>query len=149
LSRQRIKRNTDIEIIGERVALRPWRQDDIAAVEAWYDEAARTDLNDGRLAITLPGEDTPIGIIHYRADYPGTGWLTIGCVGLAPALRVRGYGSEAVLLLEEQALRLGLASRFRAQVEPSNGLALYFWLRLGYRPVAAGGIITMIHDHDR
>lgn len=48
--------------------------------------------------------------------------------------------------MEEQATRLGLASRFRAPLDPDNGLSLYFWLRLGYRPAAAHDGIAMIRE---
>lgn len=136
-----------IEARGERVALRPLRQYDIAIVKVWLGEAAHHDPNDARLAITLRSEGEPIGIISYQAGYPGVGWLTIKFVAVSPPLRVRGYGSEAVRLLEtEAARRLGLASSFRADVDPNSGLSLYFWLRLGYRPVAAEGIIAMIRE---
>ena len=50
----------------------------------------------------------------------------------------QGYDTEAVRLLEEEALGRGMASRFWAPVRLDDGLGLYFWLRLGYRPAAAG-----------
>jgi hypothetical protein len=37
------------------------------------------------------------------------------------------------------AIERGLGERFRADVDVMNGLGLYFWLRLGYRPVEGGG----------
>lgn len=135
-----------IEASGERIALRPFRQDDIAIVGVWLSEAAQRDPEDTWLAITLDSKEEPIGIITYRAGYPKAGWLTIRFVGVAPPLRVCGYGSEAVRLLETEARRLGLASSFRADVDPNSGLSLYFWLRLGYRPVAAEDIIAMIRE---
>jgi len=56
---------------------------------------------------------------------------------LAPERRGWGHGSEAVRLLEEQMAGEGV-KRVRALVPVENGLALYFWLRLGYLPAAAG-----------
>ena len=41
-------------------------------------------------------------------------------------------------MLEEWAERKGVAKRFRAEVPLVNGLGLYFWLRLGYRPPTPG-----------
>ena len=38
-------------------------------------------------------------------------------------------------IVERAARRLG-ATAGRALVPASNGIALYFWLRLGYRPLA-------------
>ena len=59
-------------------------------------------------------------------------------IALAKAYRGWGYGSEAVRLLEEWAVRERIAERFRADVDVRNGLGLYFWLRLGYRPADGG-----------
>ena len=62
------------------------------------------------------------------------GWLVTTFIALAKGHRGWGYGSEAVRLLEEWAAREVIATRFRAEVDLRNGLGLYFWLRLGYRP---------------
>jgi GNAT superfamily N-acetyltransferase len=88
--------------------------------------------------------------MDYRADDPARGWLSVGFIALAAAQRGWGYGSEAVRLVEAEAK----AARFRADVDAGNGLALYFWLRLGYRPARPEevpgkpprGIITMVRD---
>ncbi|HKZ51107.1 MAG TPA: GNAT family N-acetyltransferase, partial [Dehalococcoidia bacterium] len=79
--------------------------------------------------------DRPLGFLGYELT---GGWLTFRFLVLAPEEQGRGLGSEAVLLLEAEARRRGLARRFRAQAAPDNGLVLYFWLRLGYRPLAEG-----------
>jgi GNAT superfamily N-acetyltransferase len=65
------------------------------------------------------------------------GWLRVPFIALARQCRGWGYGSEAVRLVEEWALRTGIAHRFRVDIDVRNGLGLYFWLRLGYRPHAA------------
>jgi len=92
----------------------------------------------GALVIAQVGEREPIGLVEYRAGEPTTGWLTVVFIALAKAYRGWGYGSEAVRLLEERANREGIAERFRAEVDARNGLGLYFWLRLGYRPAGRG-----------
>jgi len=56
-------------------------------------------------------------------------WLAVG-----ETWRAFGYGGVAVALVERAARRLG-ATQARVRVPASNGVALYFWLRLGYRPV--------------
>jgi hypothetical protein len=70
-------------------------------------------------------------------------------VEVRPELRGWGYGSEAVEQIE--AVYPGVV--FAARVRPADGLNLYFWLRLGYRPATAedavgdprgDGSITMI-----
>jgi len=98
--------------------------------------------------IVRRADDAVIGGVECQPDKPAAGWLTVVCVEVGEGWRGWGYGSEAVRLLEAEAE----VARFRADVDGGNGLALYFWLRLGYRParpkeVPAGrrrGIITMV-----
>ena len=54
-------------------------------------------------------------------------WLEI-----VPARRNLGLGGEAVLALERAHAGIRKA---RADLPAGNGLAVYFWLRAGYRPV--------------
>lgn len=56
-------------------------------------------------------------------------WLAVEA-----ARRAYGYGGAAVAPLERAAKRLGLRSA-RVLVPARNGTGLYFWLRLGYRPL--------------
>src|SRR3990170_506099 len=93
-------------------------------------EAAKADPYAGLLAIVRVSDGTVIGLLDYRANNQGRGWLSVGLIGVAPGQRGWGYGSEAVRLLEAEAK----AERLRANVDARNGLGLYFWLRLGYRP---------------
>jgi len=157
---------------GVRVALRPPTEEDIAAVKPWYQEAvaasagspaadapgiqtlhfdieaAQADPDAGLRAIVRLSDGTVIGLLYCRANNPDRGWLIIGFIAVARGQRGWGYGSEAVRLLEAEAK----AERFRANVDARNGLGLYFWLRLGYRPArpgevpggAQGGIISMV-----
>jgi len=48
--------------------------------------------------------------------------------------RAFGYGGAAVPLLEQAAHQAG-AQLALAPLPPDNGVALYFWLRLGYTPL--------------
>ena len=146
-----------IFVRGTRVHLREVTDDDLALIEPWYPEAASAvhggavepparDLqrrleearaSGGALCAIVPaGEDAPAGLLDYRRGYPAGGWLTVGFVAMAARRRGWGYGSEAVRLLEGEALKRRWARNFRADVCYRNGLGLYFWLRLGYRPVA-------------
>lgn len=134
-----------------RISLRPATQDDLPQIEPWYAEAvaavhgtplgppdvaleqrlAEAEASDGGLLIIAESDDsTPIGLLDYRIGFPAEGWLTTVFLALAAGRRGWGYGSEAVRSLEESAG----ATRFLAQVDVRNGLGLYFWLRLGYRP---------------
>jgi len=107
---------------------------------------------DGDAAMTYEivcrADDAVIGEVSCSADDPAAGWLSVGSIAVDAGQRGWGYGSEAVRLLEAA----GSAERFLARVDAGNGLGLYFWLRLGYRPARAGevpgkasrGIITMV-----
>ena len=111
-------------------------------------EAAQSDPDAGLLALVREASGTVIGLLDYRANSPDRGWLTIGCIAVVAGQRGWGYGSEAVRLLEAEAK----ATRFLAGVGARNGLGLYFWLRLGYRPALPGevpggprgGMISMV-----
>ena len=125
---------TYMESAESRVALRPLTEDDLLAVESWYGEEATVEPNGGPLAITLRDEDAPVGVLGYRMGVPEEGWLTFDSVSVEPRLRGLGLASEAVRLVEEDAVGRGVAWRFWAGVRRDDGLGLYFWLRLGYRP---------------
>ena len=159
-----------------RVALRPLTEDDLAAVEPWYDqavaasmgmpasdaprlagrgpsldrgwagalpygiqkrmEAAAADPDAGLQAIVRQSDGTVIGLLDYRVNSAAAAWLSVGFIAVAAGQRGWGYGSEAVWLMEAEAVRKWEAQRFRANVDARNGLGLYFWLRLGYRPTS-------------
>jgi GNAT superfamily N-acetyltransferase len=122
---------------GQRVALRPLEEGGREAVARRL-EATSIDADDSLLAITSREGDRIYGVLAYRLGYPERGWLSVEAVAVEPGLSGQGYDTEAVRLLEGEALERGLASRFCAPVSHDDGLGLYFWLRLGYRPAAAG-----------
>jgi RimJ/RimL family protein N-acetyltransferase len=154
---------------GRRVALREFRADDVPPIDVWYQEAVQvayggiphprplsrapergersgdwTIEEDRALVVELVVEPEPIGMVEYDV---GDGWLTVRFIALAKAYRGWGYGSEAVRLLEDEAIRKEIAQRFRAEVDVRNGLGLYFWLRLGYRPEAgSAGVLPMVRE---
>jgi GNAT superfamily N-acetyltransferase len=64
-------------------------------------------------------------------------WLVWSWLAVDETLRAYGYGGAAVPIVERAAQRAGLVGA-RVLVPASNGVALYFWLRLGYRPLAKG-----------
>ena len=122
---------------GERVALRPLEEGDRESMARRLEETL-IDADDGLLAITSREGGSIYGVLAYRLGYLERGWLSVEAVAVEPGLRGLGYDAEAVRLLEGEALERGLASRFCAPVRWDDGLGLYFWLRLGYRPAAAG-----------
>jgi len=140
----------DERIDGGRVSLHRLREADLATIDAWYEEAAGAAYEDrafqelrrqvdaesaGLLAIERADEDEAIGLLEYVVR---DAWLTVPFIALTKVYRGWGYGSEAVRLVEEWAVHERLATRSRAEVDRRNGLGVYFWLRLGYRPAGQG-----------
>ncbi len=128
---------------GERLALRPLTEDDVEAVASWYEGAEELrerleDVNCGVLAITRCEDDSAIGVVEYRLGVPEDGWLAFDGVMVELGLRGLGLESEAVRLVEGEMAEKGRVDGFCARVDESNGLELYFWLRLGYRPARPG-----------
>ncbi len=111
---------------GDRVALREATEEERAAL-GW--EAGHSILT-----ITRPDKPPPAGAIAFTIEGDT---LTVLRMEIAPEARGRGYGTEAVRLLERWAETERGLRRFEASVPVDQGLALYFWLRLGYRPAAA------------
>jgi GNAT superfamily N-acetyltransferase len=125
------------------VALRPLTENDLDVVVPWHSTAeklldrvneAQRDVALGLLAITFSGEDGAIGVMECRQGGQQEGWLGFRFVAVEPRLRGLGLDSEAVRLMEDEALKQGLCRHFRAEVHRDDGLGFYFWLRLGYHP---------------
>lgn len=129
-----------------RVHLRPVRSSDLAHIEPWYAEAASASYAEGSLEkrvadardagcglLGITGADGDIlGLLDYRAAEPAEGWVTTVLIAMAAGQRGRGYGSEAMHELQSRYP----SNRFLAPIDARNGLAVYFWLRLGYRPAS-------------
>jgi len=71
-----------------------------------------------------------IGIVAYRVDAPAT----IEFVGVQSAHTRRGYGHAGAALVEEVVQASG-ATAIYAPAPALHSIAMYFWIRLGYRPV--------------
>ena len=138
----RIAKRIDAERVGSRVAVRLFGGSDLSEVGPWYEgrrlEESRSDPNVTLLAVTNREDDAPIGVVGYCVGSPEGGWLSFDSVAVEPGLRGLGLESEAVRLVEGEMAEKGRADRFCARVDKSNGLELYFWLRLGYRPARPG-----------
>ena len=93
----------------------------------------KSDSGERRAIMDEVGKE--IGYVEFAL---GDGWLDVWWVELAVEHRRRGLGVDAVRLLEVEARRRWGVRGIRAEVPVENGLALYFWLRLGYRPGAGG-----------
>lgn len=146
----------------ERVRLRPVGRSDFSQIEPWYAEAMAT-VTDGeidasdtierrfeeaqdRLLTIVAPDDEPIGLIEYRVHEPADGWLSTKLITMKKGWRGFGYGSEGVRALEAWAEKSHKITSFLAEISPTNGLALYFWLRVGYRPAPAGEVFWRAPD---
>lgn len=131
-----------------RVSIRPQEDADALAVESWLAEALvtiwgneppeslpvtlaelRTQcLEHDMLVIVRMPENRPVGFIVYRS---GSAFTAIELFAIRAGERNFGLGMDAVCALERSlAGRLVLAG-----IPLANGLAVYFWLRAGYRPL--------------
>ncbi len=135
-------------IEGERASLQPFAE---RAVEAeWLEEAAQAiagraapcrlqpRLDDGDQGWWILGDGELVGalcgkLVELGGDQPVRAlvwtWLAVSA-----RWRAYGFGGAAVPLLERAAQRAGAAVAL-APLPPDNGVALYFWLRLGYTPL--------------
>lgn len=128
---------------ARRLLLARVRPDEPAA--AWLPEAQRTILGDGRdcpLNDRLAANDDGYWIRAAGADRSAIGALTfqIGSdllwtwLAIAPQWRHRGIAAAAVARIEREAIGAGI-TQARVLVPVGNGVGLFFWLRLGYRPL--------------
>ena len=149
------------EAVGLTAVLSPPLESDVEAIARWYTKAVvlagslapLSELLDstGRrrtLVLTDGADQEPVGLILVALDDPEPGWATVHLVAIARQ-EERDMAVLGVALLE--AHLQGEAKHIRAAVPADMGLALYFWLRSGYRPATsgepvAGGYIWMMRD---
>lgn len=97
------------------------------------DLLAHVQAGDATLVSKRSGE--AVGLVVVLAHEPERGAACLPFAGIDPAERFRGLGGEAVLALERRIEERWGTRRFLAPVPEGRGLAVYFWLRLGYRPL--------------
>ena len=122
-----------------------------APIEAdWFAEAAQAiagraapcliqrRLDDGDQGWWILGDEQTVGAMCGRIINLADGSDAVALVWTWLAVDARwrafGYGGAAVPLLEQAAETAG-AQIALAPLPPDNGVALYFWLRLGYTPL--------------
>ena len=140
-------------IEGDRASIAPFDRDacDGDVVEAdWIDEAAQAiagraspcllqdRLDVGDLGWWIRGDGAIVGALCGKivnlADPAASKALIWTWLAIDAKWRAYGYGGAAVPLFEQAAQQAG-ATVALAPLPPDNGVALYFWLRLGYTPV--------------
>ncbi|HKS92930.1 MAG TPA: GNAT family N-acetyltransferase [Tepidiformaceae bacterium] len=81
-------------------------------------------------------DDTVAGRVRLRSDSDGA--LFIEQLEVEPDLRGYGLGSEAARLVLDGAAAVGYQD-VQAWAPPDRGLAVYFWFRMGLRPLFGAG----------
>ena len=123
------------------MTLRPLRTADIPALAVWLPRAAAEArcqrwAREDALPAAVGREGALVAddcFLAYELGSPQPQAATVQLLAVAPGRRRLGTGSLAALALERR-LRLS-ASGIYVLVPAQLGLALYFWLRLGYRPL--------------
>lgn len=126
--------------------LRPLRATGLDRLAAWLPDvayAAGCDrwTNDGELRAAI---DNPTILttgsgyncfVAYQLGTPHAGAALIRLLAVAPDSRRTGLGGRVALALEKRLASSTKTTQIYVAVPPRNGIALYFWLRLGYRPL--------------
>jgi len=128
------------------MALRPLTDKDLGALADWFPTLTRAlAVDEQRLAAIIDDarsrrealavvEEEAEGLLLYRSDAPEARAAQVELLAVAPDRRRFGIGSRAVLGLEQR-LAGRRVGRCYVLVPSDLGLGLYFWLRLGYRPL--------------
>jgi ribosomal protein S18 acetylase RimI-like enzyme len=125
--------------------LRPLQDDDLERLAAWLprttaelgcqrwasEEALRTAAGKEGVLAVVEGE--PVGFVAYEIGSLSPDAARIELLAISPDRRRLGIGSRAVLALERRLART--SKQMYVLVSSELGLAFYFWLRLGYRPL--------------
>ncbi len=152
------------------VALRPLEGGDIAWIDGWLGAVASsvgcgpTDASPGewlcgrlarerQLRVDIIERDgRAAGAAVYRTRAPRRNAAIIELVATPPAEARRGTGMAAAALIE-QLLRASGVRVVYAPAPAVHGIDVYFWIRLGYRPLprdawpcALGGVAWMRRD---
>ena len=125
---------------GERVAL---RRIGVPVQADWLPEAAQAvagraepcrledSLARGDTGWWIVGDSEAVGALSGRLEDTALVWTWLA---IDARWRAYGFGGASVPLFEEAARQLG-ADEALVPLPPDNGVALYFWLRLGYTPL--------------
>jgi hypothetical protein len=107
-------------------------------------ERHRLDLHDRGATIVRLADDAPVGTIVF--DTSESAELAIRCIEVDEPERGYGAGSEAIRLLLAASSGYDTAT---AMAPPDQGLPVYFWSRMGFRPhfgAQPDGGITFTRD---
>jgi len=123
-------------LTDEALAGMPWLAAALAPEWTLDDFEVARSVSEALLITDLEGE--AMGLALVRLDTPAPGDAVISFLAMQPERRYRGLGGEAGLAVERLVReRLGTRGVY-VGVPEGRGLAVYFWLRLGFRPLSIG-----------
>ena len=127
-----------------RIRLSPLTQEAFEAMALWLPGGLSPEwsidelqgaVSEGRGVLIGDAAGEAIGMAIVRLDVPVSGAASVPFLSIAPERHYRGLGGEAGIALQRHLReRLGIG-RVYAPVPDGRGLAVYFWLRLGFRPL--------------
>jgi hypothetical protein len=126
------------------VTLRAYDPSDDAWLSSWapgvaasvgYDADGLT--SDEVEARIIERDKRPVGVLVFRRHAPSGDAAMIEFVGVQPADARAGSGMRAAAMIEDE-LRGEGVQRLFAAAPAAHGIAMYFWIRLGYRPLLRG-----------
>ncbi len=127
------------------VVLRDASGDDAAWLGEWLPavaasvgyEGASTRVGRGKARATtriIERDGERAGVLIYRLHGPKRGAAIIELIATPPGYARRGSGMKAAALVEDDLYTRGVREIF-APAPAAHGIAMYFWIRLGYRPL--------------
>jgi GNAT superfamily N-acetyltransferase len=132
-------------VVSGRICLSPMATDVLDEMSAWlpgaltpewaFDDLVKA-LGHATGILISDSESVAIGLAIVRLNAPLASAATVPFLAIEPSRRFRGLGGEAALALDRHIRAHGIDKVF-APVPDGRGLAVYFWLRLGYRPLSA------------
>ena len=94
----------------------------------------RSSANPRTRARIIVRDNDDVGLAVYRIDAPRRGDAVIEIVATRREFARRGSGMGAVALIEDELRAAGVGEVY-APAPAMHGIAVYFWIRLGYRPL--------------
>jgi hypothetical protein len=125
--------------------LRPLAEADLPALEAWLPQAAREagcerwSMHEalrsaiGNASGLVGNEKGAQSFLEYATGEPKRAAARVRFLAVSPERRRHGAGHRSAIALE--ALLPASIKRLYVSIPARLGLSLYFWLRLGYRPL--------------
>ena len=136
--------------------LRPVEDGDAAWLDGWlapvaasvaYDEIdgarpgasliERLRRDRGLRAQIIVRDGDGVGLVVYRVGVPKRDAAIVEIIATPAALARRGSGMSAAALVEDAVRAEGVRTLY-APAPAVHGIATYFWIRLGYRPLLRG-----------